>query len=145
MPYEWSFIFLFLSICGFLICGPLGQQSLQLCKFSLFCWLLYVLVVWTRLGDTFVSQNPRGVCVSHSPGQGQGSLRAFTFIEIQKILLLTGFKLRLKLKCWMLIFKAGRNASSENLPRHSLPKILSWSKVILVDIYLHLSLAGLTW
>ena len=31
------------------------------------CWLLQGLVVWPRLGDLFVSQNPRGICVSHSP------------------------------------------------------------------------------
>ena len=37
---------------------------------SLFCcWLLLGLIVWPRLGDPFVSQNPRAVCVSHSPGQ----------------------------------------------------------------------------
>ena len=35
----------------------------------LFCWLLPGLVVWPRLGDLFVSQNPRGFCTSHSPGQ----------------------------------------------------------------------------
>ena len=51
-------LFAFLSI---LLCDPLGQQSPQFCKFSLFCWLLLVLVIWPRLGDPFVSQSPRGV------------------------------------------------------------------------------------
>ena len=30
---------------------------------------LLIMVVWSRLDDPFVSQNPKGVCVSHSPGQ----------------------------------------------------------------------------
>ena len=32
-------------------------------------WLLSGLVVWVRLGDPFVSQNPRRVCAFHLPGQ----------------------------------------------------------------------------
>ena len=37
---------------------------------SFFCgWLFLWLVVWLTLGGPIVSQNPRGVCVSHSPGQ----------------------------------------------------------------------------
>ena len=31
--------------------------------FFFFCWLSLGLVVWSRLGDPFVSQNSRGVCV----------------------------------------------------------------------------------
>ena len=35
-----------------------------------FCfWLLWGLVFWSRLGDPFVCQSPRGVCVCHSPKQ----------------------------------------------------------------------------
>ena len=34
-----------------------------------FCWLLERLFVWSRLGDPFVSQNPREYCASHSPGR----------------------------------------------------------------------------
>ena len=33
-----------------------------------FIWLSLGLVVWPRLGDLFVSQNPREFCTSHSPG-----------------------------------------------------------------------------
>ena len=33
---------------------------------SLFPWLFYGPVVWPRLGDTFISQNPIAVCVSFS-------------------------------------------------------------------------------
>ena len=33
-----------------------------------FCWLSLGLVVWPRLCDLFVSQNPREVYASHSPG-----------------------------------------------------------------------------
>ena len=40
--------------------------------FFFFCWLLQGLVVWPRLNDPFVSQNPRGVCASHSPEQMLG-------------------------------------------------------------------------
>ena len=36
--------------------------------FFLPCWLSLCLVVWPRLGDRFVSQNPKEVCASHSPG-----------------------------------------------------------------------------
>ena len=32
------------------------------------CWLLLGEVAWPRSGDPFVSKNPRGVCVSYSPG-----------------------------------------------------------------------------
>ena len=32
-----------------------------------FCWLSLGLVVWPRLGDPFVSQNPKEFCASHSP------------------------------------------------------------------------------
>ena len=34
-----------------------------------FCWLLLGLVVWPRLGDEFVSQNPRDVCACRLPEQ----------------------------------------------------------------------------
>ena len=36
--------------------------------FFFFLLLLQGLVVWPRIGDPFVSQNPKGVCASHSPG-----------------------------------------------------------------------------
>ena len=49
-----SFCFLSISLCGL----P-GQQSTQLTKFSFSGWLLIGLVVWQRLGDTFVSRNLR--------------------------------------------------------------------------------------
>ena len=35
--------------------------------FFFFCWLSQGLIVWPRLGDSFVSQNPKAVCVYHSP------------------------------------------------------------------------------
>ena len=37
-----------------------------------FCWLLWVLVFWPRLGDPSVCQSPIGVNVHHSPGQMLG-------------------------------------------------------------------------
>ena len=36
---------------------------------SLFLLIISYLVVWPILGDSFLSQNPRGVCPSHSSGQ----------------------------------------------------------------------------
>ena len=41
--------------------------------FFLYFLLLWGLIVRPRFGDLFVSQNPRGVCASHSPGQMLGS------------------------------------------------------------------------
>ena len=68
-----NFSFRFLSI---LLCGQPKQQNPQFSK--LFCWVLLGLVAWPRLGDPFVSQNPRVVCVSHSPGKILGF--AYTII-----------------------------------------------------------------
>ena len=42
--------------------------STGVAKFTLFCWLLWDLVVWPKFVDPFVCQNPRGVCVTHSLG-----------------------------------------------------------------------------
>ena len=39
------------------------------CFVFFFCWLSQGLVVWPRLGDPFVSQNPKEFCASHFPGQ----------------------------------------------------------------------------
>ena len=41
-------------------------QSPQFGQFFLFYWLLLGLVVLPRLGDSFISQNPRGDYASHS-------------------------------------------------------------------------------
>ena len=40
--------------------------------FHSFCWLLYGLGFWPRLGDPFVYKSPIGVCVCHFLGQVQG-------------------------------------------------------------------------
>ena len=50
---------------------PPGQQSPQFGKFA-FCWLFQGLIVWLGLGNLFVSQNPKEVYASHSPGQIPG-------------------------------------------------------------------------
>ena len=39
--------------------------------------LLYGLVVWLRLGDPFVCQNPRRICLSHFPGEILGCANTF--------------------------------------------------------------------
>ena len=36
---------------------------------SIFCWLVYCLLFWARLGDPFVCQSPIGVYVCHSQRQ----------------------------------------------------------------------------
>ena len=41
----------------------------QVLFFFFFYWESLGLVIWLRLGDLFVSQNPRKFCVSHSPGR----------------------------------------------------------------------------
>ena len=45
-------------------------------------WLLLDLVVWSRLGDPFVSSNPSGLCVSHSLGKIPGC--AYTNVHMVK-------------------------------------------------------------
>ena len=50
----------------FSLCGPHGQQSPQFCKFPFF---VDYYNIWSRVGDPFVSQNPRWVFGSHSIGQ----------------------------------------------------------------------------
>ena len=58
--------FRFLSV---LLCGQLEWLSSLYGRFSFLCWLSLGLVVWSGLGDPFVSQNPREVCVAHFPGR----------------------------------------------------------------------------
>ena len=50
-------------------CRDSKVQNSESSLFFFFCWSLYGLVVWLGLGDLFISQNSRGVCASHSPGQ----------------------------------------------------------------------------
>ena len=44
-------------------------QSPQCGRFSFSCWISLGLVVWPRLDDPFISQNPIEVYVSHFPGR----------------------------------------------------------------------------
>ena len=65
IPWQCWGIYPFRFLLILLYSQP-GQQSPQFCKFSSF--LLFIRS--GRLADhLFVSQNPRGVCVCHSPGQ----------------------------------------------------------------------------
>ena len=53
-----------------LLCGLPDEQNSQFSRFSFFfCWLSQGLVIWLGLSDLFVSQNPRKLCTSDSPGQ----------------------------------------------------------------------------
>ena len=71
----------FLSV---LICGQPVQQSPQFCKFSIFCWLLWGLVFWSRLCDPSVRQSPIGVYVCHSLGQLLGcSYTIFRMVKFE--------------------------------------------------------------
>ena len=45
-------------------------------SFIFCCWLSLCLVIWPRLGNPLVSQNPREVCASYS--QGQNLVCAYT-------------------------------------------------------------------
>ena len=56
---------------------PAGMAKFTIRQALFFCWLSVGLVVWLKLDDPFVSQNPR-VCASHSRGHLLG--RAFTFL-----------------------------------------------------------------
>ena len=49
--------------------GKAKSTFRQVLFFFFLFWLLQGLVVWSRLGDRFVFQNPREVCVSHSSGR----------------------------------------------------------------------------
>ena len=58
----------YLSFCfsSVLPCGQPGWQSLLFTQFSSFCWRSLDLVIWLRLNDPFVFQNPKEFCASHS-------------------------------------------------------------------------------
>ena len=45
------------------------KSNIRQVLFFFFCWLSLRLVDWPRLGDLFVSQNPRKLCVCQSPEQ----------------------------------------------------------------------------
>ena len=66
-------VLIFLFAVSISLCGQPKQQSPQFSKFSFFFFFLFVdyykVVVKPRLGDLFICQNPRGVCVSYFPGQ----------------------------------------------------------------------------
>ena len=61
----------FFSHLSVLFYGQPGQQSRQFCWFS-YCWSLFGLVFWPRLGDLRVCQSPMGVYVSYFPRQTLG-------------------------------------------------------------------------
>ena len=66
------YIFIFLS--AFFESEQSGQQSLQFDRFTYFFsfyWLSLCIVVWSRIDDLFLSQNPREVWMSFSPGRIQ--------------------------------------------------------------------------
>ena len=46
-----------------------GKVHYSTGSFYFFCWLSLSLVIWPRLDDLFVSQNPREFCESHFLGQ----------------------------------------------------------------------------
>ena len=66
------FIFLFTFFQFISVVSRDSKSTIQQILFFCCCWLLLSLVVWLRLGDPFVSQNPGGVYTSHSSGQFPG-------------------------------------------------------------------------
>ena len=69
VPLQGSGTYLSFCFLSIWLCDQLRWLSSHFTRFSSFCWLSPCLVVWLRLGDLFVSQNPRGVFVSQSPRQ----------------------------------------------------------------------------
>ena len=64
----WSFFrFLLFSICGL----P-ERQSPLFSRLLFFCWLSLGLLVWSKLGDLFVYQNPEKFCACHFLGRIPG-------------------------------------------------------------------------
>ena len=66
----WQGLCTFLSFCFLLfsLYGLPGRQSQLFSRFSFFGWLSLSLVIWPRLDDLFVFQNPREFYAFHSPG-----------------------------------------------------------------------------
>ena len=63
-------------------------------SFLFFCWLSLGLVVWPRLGDLFVSRNPRELCAFHSWGRIPSF--AYTTCSYGQI------SISSKIPCWLL-------------------------------------------
>ena len=60
------------------------KQCQQLGMFSFSCWLLQTQVVWPRLSDPFISQNPRGFCASFSrTDSGLYIYHLFVMVKLQ--------------------------------------------------------------
>ena len=68
-PGKVEVLILLCTFFQFFFCGQPAQQSPQFCKFIFFCWLLWGLVFWSRLGDQFVCQSPIGVYIFYCLGQ----------------------------------------------------------------------------
>ena len=63
--FSFSFLFYFVVCCDNKVHYSAGSLF--------FCCLSLGLIIWPRLGDPFVSQNPREVYESHSSGRILGS------------------------------------------------------------------------
>ena len=63
----------FFSLSFNITLGSAGTAKFTIQQISFFIFFFFLqllsLVVWTRLGDLFIFQNPRGVCASRFPGQ----------------------------------------------------------------------------
>ena len=70
-----SFCFLWFPLCGL----PGWQSSLFGWFFFFFCWVSLGPVVWPRLGDLFVSQNPREFYATYSRWKDSG-LHSYLFV-----------------------------------------------------------------
>ena len=91
IPRQGRSSYLYFRFLSVLFWGQLGQQSPHIGKFSFSYQLLQGPVVWPRLGDPFVSQNTRGICVPHSPGQTLGC--AYTICSYDQISISSQFPL----------------------------------------------------
>ena len=69
IPWQVPGTYLSFRFRSILLFGQPVQQRPHFGMFSFSYWLSLGLVVWPRLGNLFLSQNPRGVWASFSPGQ----------------------------------------------------------------------------
>ena len=73
MVRYWSFFFSFFVFFQFYSVISWYSKIHNSVNFSFSNWLLLSLIIWPRLGDPFVSQNPIGIGAYYRPGQILGS------------------------------------------------------------------------
>ena len=97
--FFFSLSFIFTVACRdskvYYSAGSLSLSFFFFFFFFFFFWLSLGLVVWPRLGDLFVSQNPRELNTSHSPGLVLG------FVHMPLVRLLYTYLLNIYNLIWL--------------------------------------------